>query len=102
MPSIYRVGKSPTSPCHIEVKFENKNGKPNWSVLCERNGERFQLIWHSFPIFINHLYVFWGLSKMVNRDYEETYLLVKNHLHLISGKDIIAEHYLINKENAKK
>lgn len=102
MPSVYRVGKSLTSSSYIEVEFEIKNGKPHWFVTCRRHSDNYQLTWHSFPIFISHLYVFWGLSKMINRDFEETYSCVKNHLHLISGKDIIAEQYLINKENSKK
>jgi hypothetical protein len=92
MSSVYRL--IPSKNNHISIKLELKNNIEHWFVDYIRGGHRYKLVSHELPILIRHIYVLCGMSKMIKRDYEEIYKLVKSRLELVSGDDIIEQHHL--------
>jgi len=87
MTSIYKIKKD--SLYYVGIKYELKNGKEQWFVKhSSRQGEQ-NLIFKDFEKVISHIYFYWGLSKMKDRNYDEIYELVKEKFHLCSGEDIL-------------
>lgn len=92
MNSIYNIKKSKRQA--LKISFEIKNNQNFWHVKYFEDFLKCSLVWHDFELLIRHLHVFFGLSKMIDRNLDEIYEQVKQHFTLISGEDIIELHYL--------
>lgn len=87
MSSIYKTSKN--SLYYVSVRHGLRDGKDLWFVEYHARQGDEKLFFKDINSIISHMYFYWGLSKMKNRNYEEIYELVKTTFDLHSGEDIL-------------